>query len=395
MASAIVTVPAIQGTGGLKSLMTAHSYVFAGGYRQSGDNGGGTFYASGSCPTVTVSNATWSAGSQTVAATGIPSTLQPGMYVLSATLGGLYQYDRVVSVSMIGNQIQLELPAFQSSGGTGSVDFSAENGGTVFQDSESPPACFHRASSNFSALEWGAYEDCCGPLSHDDTSFLQNWLDALQAHLATPGNSELTAPLTCSDGGIIQGPPTVGVAASSQTLPSFQITANNGSATGNLFTNSAMLIMPAGARCAIHALGLIGDNSGDFDILHAFGTSDLIDDHSYLSGGNYIVSDVDSPITRNTTTSNLQIYDSSIKDSVAAGLFLHSSGVKISRNSISGAGKSGAAAADIDISPSANAPPPSDILIGDNIIQEAKGWGLKTQGAHLLRELLPVLMTGS
>jgi hypothetical protein len=144
--------------------------------------------------------------------------------------------------------------------------------------------------------------------------------------------------------------------------------------------------MPAGARCAVHSVGLTAkspSSTGAYDTVHAYGAGDLIDGHSYLSGGNHNVSDVDS--SGNTTTSNLQIYDSSIKDSVSDGLYLHSSGIKVSRNSISGAGTGSTAANNISVAPSANAPPPSDILISDNIIQEGKGWGLTTQGAHLIR----------
>jgi hypothetical protein len=410
-ASTLMAVPVVDGSNtgyiGIRQLdntypIAADQYWHASGYTVPGDGGGGDFYTGSalhSCAsTPNLSGAHW--------ITNMPGIGFSGNSGVVAGMGteshghGISSYDMVVNVTtgVSGTVTLATAPTGTDSGAT--LYFSPDNGGSVIADGESPSHCFYRVSYSYSAKEWGAFENYdpatnTTPNGRDDTIALGNWINANQPHIAVPGSSVIVAPLICNGGGVIQGPPTQAVAESQTAIPQFTIYAPNGSTRFPFSTVSgtipAMLLMqsqnfsggPTG--CAIHGIGLIADGAGAIDTVHALGTGDLIDGHSYLGNGRYNVSDA-------STTSNLQIDDSSINDGYAANLYLSSSGVKISRNSVGSAGNGNPSPVgdNIDIMSPSTAPPyasVSDVLISDNIIQQAQGWGLNASNTRFLRAI--------
>ncbi len=348
----------------------AYNLVTAAGYYAPADGGAGQFAKNVSpaptdCELFSASGGSVSSGQTTInfspAVTN--NNIAVGMAVFAPS-GIFPSNDTIASIAKnTGGQI-LSITMFSAATATASsatFKFSWDNGGSILGDNEGGgvSACFSRASSTYGPREWGAKQDY--PTS-DDTASLQNWLNANQPHMATPGNSSISSPLTCNDGGIIQGSPTEGAAEDPHVLPTFQITA------GSSFTGSAMLIMqpdsagPTGnySRCALHGVGLIGDGSGNYDIVDAEGSSDVIDGHSYLSGGYYNVKAV-APGS-GSAQHNFELYDSSLNNSVSDNLLIYSANAKVSRNSIAGAG-----ASNIDLSGD------SDVLVSDNINQQASG----------------------
>ena len=145
---------------------------------------------------------------------------------------------------------------------------------------------YTRSASNFSQQEWGAFNT--GTDTTDRAPSLQNWLNSPQPHIAVPGTVYIGSPLICPAGGSIQGAPTTAVAENSTILPAFTIMAEPNFT--NVGTYAAMLVMPAGQSCGIHGVGLVASSPSStgsvYDTVDAMGLSNLIDGHSYLSGGN-------------------------------------------------------------------------------------------------------------
>jgi len=383
--------------------VSANQYWHAAGYFSLADGGGGDFYTGPSltsCGTTSITDATWSQNSPVIGFS-TNAGVHVGMALAETIANQLTKYDMVVAVGP--TSLTLATAPVGTMSGV-SLSFSPDNGGSVVADQETSPHCFYRVSYNYSPKEWGAYENFNPanlPLSNDDTIPLGNWINANQPHIAVPGLSGITAPLICNDGGIIQGPPTQGVAESNTSIPQFTIYAPNppppatfafSIVPGSGIVPPMLQMQPQNlsdvgpARCAIHGVGLIADGAGAIDTVHALGSGDLIDGHSYLAQGRYNVSDA-------ATTSNLQIYDSSINSSYSHGVYLTSSSAKISRNSIAGAGSKNPAPGDVGddiyIAPAGVAPSgiSSDILISENIIQQAQGWGLNANNTRFLRAI--------
>jgi hypothetical protein len=365
-------------------------YVYVGGYNVVTDQGGGWFYTQGGssgagCPlAVSSASATWWSGASTpspVITVPLSSSLpSAGMAIAVSPTPptGIPPYDMVVSTSTGVSNATITLAYAPTVGNSGAVPlyFAADNGGNTIYGGGTY-ACFKRTSSDYTPQEWGAYEDY--PALHDDdTLALENWMNAPQPHYALPGGSLITQTLWCNDGAIIQGSPTAGVTNTSQVLPTFNIYANK--ATYG-FTGPAMLVMNAGSRCAIHSLGLIGDDSGYFDTVDANGTADLIDQHSYLSGGCH-------NLAQGTGNADLEIFDSSLVNSMGDNVVVTSANSKIVRNVIAGAGAAALAhgCANTTASLGNNITfSSSDIVIADNTIEQAQGWGIDIESGRLLR----------
>lgn len=338
------------------------------GYFASADGGGGML-ASGSTPNscqFLAPGSSWASGSTTITVTLFP--LPTGIALGMGISGAGIQSGSIVVAFASGSPNTITISLVTTAMGNTAV-LAGDNGGTTFKDINNN--CFTRLSQTYNQVEWGAK----GNNSANDTFSLQNWADALQPHIAVPGNSKITQPLFCDYGGlnttgIIQGSPTQAVAEDKTILPTFLITADNTNggfnAVGGIM--QAVMIMPPGARCAIHAVGLIADGSGVFNTVNANGKSDLIDDHSYLSGG---YNNVDAEGSGDNA--DLQIYDSSLNNATHDNAYIKTANGKLVRNAFAGAGNDNIYFTN------------SDIVIADNIIEQGGGWGIEADSGRLMR----------
>ena len=302
-------------------------------------------------------------------------------------------FDKIVNRT--STTITLETPV-PTAGSTTLITYTAANGGSTLRDASGN--CYNRVNSTYSPKEWGArYSTSAAVNAPDDTVPLQNWLDAPQPHIAVPGYTYITAPLICNANpnlfpwlmgvGIIQGPPTQAVAEDNSILPTFYIMGYDAGCHGlsapKATTTAAMLVMPLGSTCAIHSIGLIATDTqtstASYDIVDAQGKSDLIDDHSYLQGGYY---NLKSGASGNGGA-NLEVYDSSFVNSYSDNVLIFSPNAKVVRNSFAGAG-SGYSATN-PVSGTNISFGSTDILIADNIIQQAAGWAIDVHTARSVR----------
>ena len=312
-----------------------------------------------------------------------------GDYVDPTTGGGIPAFDHIVSVFMRKMTFEDPLP---TAGSVTALVYGPANGGSLLRDSAGN--CYDRLGSTYSPKEWGA-KYVSSSMPPDDTVSLQNWLDAPQPHIAVPGYAAITAPLICNastntyvaGAGIIQGSPTQAVAEDASILPTFYIEGfnalYNGFSTPQAPPNvSAMLVMPLGSTCAIHGVGLIAEDAtlaAPYDVIDALGKSDLIDGHSYLQGG-YI--NLKSG-AMGAGGANLEIYDSSFVNALTDNADIFSPNAKVVRNSFAGAGTAYTPAT--PVSGNNISFGNVDILIADNIIQQAAGWAIDVHGARSVR----------
>lgn len=354
---------------------TSGATVFLQGFYNPGDGGGGTLVSAAalSLPSTVCMTANGKTSNTSKTLNNVspfPIGLSIGMLVTGPGISS----DAITAYSVSQQTITVATAA-DSTAGKGTFQFTGPNNGFTFTDKDGN--CFTRVNPTYSQKEWGVFSD--GQSSHlNETANLQNWLNANQPHIAVAGNTVIEGPLYCgtdsslniiTDGAVIQGSPTQGVAEDKTVLPTFLITADPNS-PGN-FTNSAMLVMPAGTLCAIHAVGLIASSpatGSTYNTVNADGKSDLIADHSYLSGG---YNNVDAE--GNGDNANLEIYDSSLNNAVNDNALIKTPNSKVVRSAISGAG-----ADNLYFSS-------SDIVIADNIIQQAQGWGINAYSARLMR----------
>ncbi|HEY5047722.1 MAG TPA: hypothetical protein VII49_06885, partial [Rhizomicrobium sp.] len=227
-----------------------------------------------------------------------------------------------------------------------SLQFSYDNGGSIIGDNEGGGAstCFSRASSNYGPQEWGAmqnYNPTGSPSNgNDDTSSLQNWVNANQPHVATPGNSRITSPLYCN-GTSISGPPRTGTTEINGPVPLFQIFSDNSGGGFSSSATPALLVMdyPSNTTggCAAHDVGLIasdhqttGGVSTPYDTVDAYGQADLVDG-SFLYGGNVNFHCIGAG-------EDVQLFDSFVTSSVNDDIDSNCPDFRVERNVIAQAG---------------------------------------------------------
>ena len=321
------------------STTESKNQVILQGYNGAGDFGGGLLYNNGRNCVVVSQSLSWTAGVPTIS-----TSTTGGMYVGDAVaygqgLAGIPDYDQIVAIVPNTSFTLAQAPVIGGSSST--FKTSCDNNGTVFSTTGGVPVslqpqAYARASSNFSQTEWGAF-NAPGDTTTDRSTNLQFWLDAPQPHIALPGSVYISLPLVCPPGGSIQGAPTTAVAENSAILPAFTIVATSfapATIFGTLY--SAMLTMPPNVACGLHRVGLIANSptTGNiYDTVDAMGTSDLIDDHSYFSGGFINVNSGGG-----SGSANLEIYDSSLNNSVSTNALIFSPNAKLIRNNFSGAG---------------------------------------------------------
>ena len=170
-------------------------------------------------------------------------------------------------------------------------------------------------------------------------------------------------------------------------MPAFFIDGMNNFYTGYHGFSSApvqaMFVMLAGATCAIHSVGLIATDATvalPYDVVDALGKSNLIDSHSFLQGGNVNVRAGSS----GSGGANLELYDSSFVNPLTDNADIFSPNAKVVRNSFAGAGAgySGSPAMQSGTNVRFTG---VDIVLSDNIIQQAAGWGVDIGTARSVR----------
>ena len=190
------------------------SYVSAAGYFSPGDLGGGLFVTGqpSSCAVVTVSGTTTldATHDNNVVSVGSLSGISVGMSVTSSSTNTILPYDIIVA-KQSGTPPTITLETSAIAAGTGTLTISPDNAGAVVMDSEAmSPHCFYRQTWQYSAKDWGAYENwnSSSRTGSDDTVALQSWLNAgqnlstsilgvQQPHIAVPGSSAISLPLVC------------------------------------------------------------------------------------------------------------------------------------------------------------------------------------------------------
>ncbi|HEY5047726.1 MAG TPA: right-handed parallel beta-helix repeat-containing protein [Rhizomicrobium sp.] len=229
------------------------------------------------------------------------------------------------------------------------------NGGSIIQDNARN--CFSRINSTWSQKEFGAYSD--GVTAHDDTTALQNWFNATQPHIAVPGNSIVSATLTCPSNATIQGPSNL----AGQGTPVFVITA-----TSAIFTGSS--VIAADASCRISGVGI--DANGRADAVDVLGTHVTIDGFSELKNGfpYDLKCNVGSGSVYGLQKKNVEL-DSAWTDGIHITGSCHD--VRLIEDLVSGAGKSG--------SGSGISFAGGEGTISGGVIQESAGIGLDLAGA--------------
>ena len=395
----VTTYPAVYGTNGLSTAGQQSGVALTLGFNNQGDGGGGYYQAKAAdCGMATAAlkatgGLTLTAGNPVVSFSGITSgTLVQNMTVVLEGTGAptdlpirdpvqAYQFN----ADGVSGTITLYIPPTSSSSSAANLTFSTENGGTKVRSyvlNEQYPKCFVRITSSYSQQEWGA-----GIVSTaDDTAALQNWIESPQPHIAVPGTSTISSPLTCDTATAIQGPATQAVAEDPSIMPQFIISGNNGLYNGyaglsNPLESGAMLEMTVAGQCAIHSVGLVADAqtaSVHYDVLHANGKSNLVDQHSYLAKGFHNVVAVGGG-------ANFEAYDSSFNSSYDDNVIIATPNAKVIRNSLAGAGTGFDPKATTPLSGTNLKFGGVDIVIADNIIQQAAGWGVNLVKARSVR----------
>ena len=251
------------------------------------------------------------------------------------------------------------------------------NGCTILNDSVGNS--FYRLTTTYSAKECGVKQDATAnnlTSGTDDTVALQNWINLNAPHLASPGISRITAPLICNNAySVISGPPRVGndeLAADSpnttSVLPLFVLQADNtnGGFDGPSSPTAGAAIIMNAAGCAIQDIGVIGDGSGNYDILDLNARSNQVRG-SYLGGGY-------DAINMASGGEDIEIFDSFITNSTNANIAGNAPNVRIMRNVIAISGGD-----DIDYGG-------TDMAIEQNTIETACDFGVHlAQGGTSIR----------
>ena len=309
---------------------TFSSQVLVSNYASANDGGGGMFSTDGSpcahAKTI-ASSVGWTSGNPTFTYSTASFNIA-GLYTYGSGATGIRQYDLVISQDTIHSTVTLASPPIGSSSGT--IMLSCDNGGSVIGAVSGTGGVvtvkYTRQNSNYTPQEWGAQFNS----GSDDAFALTQWLNGSQRHLGSIGTTYIGSPLICPDQVAIEGPAGPGVAEDASIIPPFVI------AAASAFNGGMMLLMPSGMSCAIHDVGIIAPSNKYADGVDAFGKSDLVDKHSYISNG-YVNVRSGSP-GPGGGAANLAILESSLNNAGNINALINSPNARLIGNSFAGSG---------------------------------------------------------